>query len=71
MCLTSPLRAFHMADVERLIATFRSLLDQGITLVIVEHNLSMIAAADHVIEMGPGAGKTRGARSIYQGAPLK
>lgn len=65
-----PTSGLHMADVERLIATFRSLLDQGITLVIVEHNLSMIAAADHVIEMGPGAGK-HGGKVIYQGAPAQ
>ena len=43
-------------------------MDQGISLIIVEHNLSMIAAADHVIEMGPGAGK-RGGKVIYQGDP--
>lgn len=65
-----PTSGLHMTDVERLIATFRSLLDQGITLVIVEHNLSMIAAADHVIEMGPGAGK-HGGKVIYQGAPAQ
>ena len=63
-----PTSGLHMADVERLILTFRGLMDQGITLIIVEHNLSMIAAADHVIEMGPGAGK-RGGKVTYQGDP--
>ena len=50
-----PTSGLHRADVERLTAIFRGLVDQGVTLVIIEHNLSMIAAADHVIEMGPGA----------------
>ncbi|BCV51743.1 hypothetical protein TUM17382_44360 [Shewanella algae] len=40
-----------------------------ITVIIVEHNLEMIANADHVIEMGPGAGKY-GGKIIYQGPPL-
>ncbi|MBB4315242.1 ATP-binding cassette domain-containing protein [Roseospira marina] len=63
-----PTSGLHMADVARLIAMFRALLDQGLTLIIVEHNLDMIAAADHVIEMGPGAGK-HGGHVIYQGGP--
>jgi len=63
-----PTSGLHMADVERLIRLFNSLADQGTTLVVVEHNLDMIAAADYVIEMGPGAGK-RGGRIIYQGPP--
>ncbi|MFE3839322.1 ATP-binding cassette domain-containing protein [Pseudogemmobacter sonorensis] len=63
-----PTSGLHMADVERLLRLFNSLADQGMTLIVVEHNLDMIAAADHVIEMGPGAGK-RGGKIIYQGSP--
>lgn len=61
-----PTSGLHMADVQRLIQVFGSLADQGITLIVVEHNLDMIATADHVIEMGPEAGK-RGGKIIYQG----
>ncbi|WP_198298103.1 hypothetical protein [Vibrio gazogenes] len=57
-----------MADVEHLIQLFGTLADQGLTLIVVEHNLDMIAAADYVIEMGPGAGKY-GGKIIYQGKP--
>ena len=63
-----PTSGLHMADVRRLIRLFGALADQGMTLIVVEHNLDMIAAADHLIEMGPGAGK-RGGRIIYQGSP--
>ncbi|WJV61512.1 ATP-binding cassette domain-containing protein [Pectobacteriaceae bacterium CE70] len=64
-----PTSGLHMADVERLIPLFGSLADQGMTLIVVEHNLDIIAAADHVIEMGPGAGK-HGEKIVYQGSPL-
>lgn len=63
-----PTSGLHMEDIERLIQLFGNLADQGITLIIVEHNLDMIAAADYVIEMGPGAGKY-GGKIIYQGRP--
>ncbi|ARC89334.1 excinuclease ABC subunit UvrA [Rhodovulum sp. MB263] len=66
--IDEPTSGLHMADVERLIKLFRTLTERGMTLIVVEHNLDMIAAADHVIEMGPGAGR-RGGRIIYQGAP--
>ena len=63
-----PTSGLHTQDIERLIQLFGTLVEQGITLIIVEHNLDMIAAADHVIEMGPGAGKY-GGHIIYQGGP--
>lgn len=58
----------HMADVEHLIHLFNSIVEQGATIIIVEHNLDVIAIADHIIEMGPGAGK-RGGKIIFQGSP--
>lgn len=61
-----PTSGLHMTDIERLLGLFRRLVDQGTTLIVVEHNLDMIAAADHIIEMGPGAGKL-GGKIIYQG----
>lgn len=64
-----PTTGLHMKDVEHLIHLFRVLSNRGITLIIVEHNLDVIAAADHIIEMGPGAGK-HGGQIIYQGSPI-
>ncbi|MFM2483342.1 ATP-binding cassette domain-containing protein [Celerinatantimonas sp. YJH-8] len=63
-----PTSGLHMQDIEHLIQLFGTLTDQGLTLIVVEHNLDMIAAADYVIEMGPGAGKY-GGKIIYQGKP--
>ncbi|MAC98884.1 hypothetical protein CNQ84_05835 [Pseudomonas abyssi] len=63
-----PTSGLPTQDIERLIQLLGTLVEQGITLIIVEHNLDMIAAADHVIEMGPGAGKY-GGHIIYQGGP--
>src|SRR5205085_5295153 len=47
--LDEPTTGPHFADVERLIAAFLRLVDQGNTLVVVEHNLDVLRAADHVI----------------------
>src|SRR6185437_5359544 len=52
-----PTTGLHMADVHRLIELFEGLVRGGDTVIIVEHNVDVIAAADHIIEMGPGAGK--------------
>jgi excinuclease UvrABC ATPase subunit len=64
-----PTSGLHMTDIEHLIQLFGKLADQGITLIIIEHNLNIIAAADYVIEMGPGAGKY-GGKIVYQGSPI-
>ena len=64
-----PTSGLHMADVDRLLELFTLLADQGKTVIIVEHNLEMIANAAHVIEMGPGSGK-HGGKIIYHGPPL-
>lgn len=45
------------------------LRDRGNTVLVVEHDRDVIAAADHVIDMGPGAG-THGGRAVYQGTPI-
>ena len=46
----------HFDDIEKLLASFRALLDRGHTIVVVEHNPYIIAAADHIIELGPECG---------------
>jgi excinuclease ABC subunit A len=66
--LDEPTTGLHFADVERLIAAFHRLVDQGNTLVVVEHNLDILRAADHVIDLGPEAGE-RGGEIVGQGRP--
>jgi excinuclease ABC subunit A len=55
-----PTVGLHPADSSRLIATLKRLRDLDNTIIIVEHDESMMRAADHVIDMGPGAGKHGG-----------
>jgi len=49
---------------------FADLVDAGATLVVVEHNLRVVAQADHVIDIGPGAGAD-GGRLLFAGAPAE
>ncbi len=64
--LDEPSIGLHQRDNERLIATLRHLRDLGNSVLVVEHDEDMIRAADHVIDMGPGAG-VHGGRVMSQG----
>ncbi len=66
--LDEPTTGLHTADVERLIDVLNRLVDQGNSVVIIEHNLDMIKTADHIIDMGPEGGDA-GGRVIAQGTP--
>lgn len=55
-----PTTGLHFDDIEKLLTSFRALLDRGHTIVVVEHNPYIIAAADHVIELGPEGGDQGG-----------
>jgi len=64
--LDEPTVGLHARDTHRLIGILRSLIAKGNTVVVVEHDPEVIAAADHLIDLGPGAGEA-GGRVIYQG----
>jgi excinuclease ABC subunit A len=64
--LDEPSIGLHPRDNRRLIAILRQLRDQGNTVIVVEHDADMIAVADHVVDMGLGAGE-HGGRVIYSG----
>lgn len=66
--LDEPTTGLHARDIRRLLAVLRRLRDEGNTVVVVEHDLTVIRAADHVIDLGPGAG-VRGGRIVAQGPP--
>ncbi|MFJ5873942.1 hypothetical protein ACIQD1_04355 [Streptomyces sp. NPDC093088] len=68
--LDEPTTGLHPNDVERLDTLFADLVDAGATLVVVEHNLRVVAQADHVIDIGPGAG-TDGGRLLFTGPPAE
>jgi excinuclease ABC subunit A len=64
--LDEPSVGLHPRDTARLVAILKALRDQGNTVVVVEHDPAIVTAADHVIDLGPGAGE-QGGRLVYQG----
>jgi excinuclease ABC subunit A len=66
--MDEPTVGLHMADVERLIAVLHRLVDAGNTVLVVEHNLDVIAEADWIIDLGPEAGPD-GGRIVTAGPP--
>jgi excinuclease ABC subunit A len=66
--LDEPTIGLHAADTRRLLGILRRLADRGNTVVVVEHDPEVIEAADHVIDLGPGAGRL-GGRLLFEGTP--
>src|SRR5690606_7046498 len=68
--LDEPSIGLHQRDNQRLLDTLVNLRDLGNTVIVVEHDEEAIRAADHVIDMGPGAGE-HGGHSVAEGTPAE
>ncbi len=64
--MDEPSTGLHASDLERLLQVLQRLVDRGDTVVVIEHNLDVIASADWLIDLGPGGGE-RGGQLMYQG----
>jgi len=68
--LDEPTTGLHPSDVERLMAQLNRLVEAGNTVVLVEHDMHVVAGSDHIIDIGPGAG-SQGGKIVATGSPAE
>jgi excinuclease ABC subunit A len=68
--LDEPTTGLHLADVQRLINVLQAIVESGNTIVVIEHNLEIILAADYIIDLGPEGGEG-GGNIVVRGTPLE
>ena len=70
MVFDEPTTGLHSADLERLVELLQKLVDRGVSILVIEHNLELIGHADWIIDLGPEGGDA-GGRIVAEGPPRK
>jgi excinuclease UvrABC ATPase subunit len=68
--LDEPTTGLHLADVDQLLGLLDRLVESGKSVIVIEHHQAVMAHADHIIDIGPGAGHD-GGRVVFQGTPAE
>ncbi|HRD44827.1 MAG TPA: excinuclease ABC subunit A, partial [Ferruginibacter sp.] len=63
-----PTTGLHFHDIKKLLASFNALIEQGHSVLVIEHNTDVLKSADWIIDLGPGAG-TEGGHLVFEGKP--
>ena len=67
--LDEPTTGLHMSDIETLMVILNKLVDNGSSVILIEHNIEVMRQSDYIIDMGPGAGHL-GGKVVYSGPPI-
>jgi excinuclease ABC subunit A len=64
-----PTTGLHFHDISKLLKAINALVDQGHTVIVIEHNLEVIKCADWIIDLGPEGGEKKGGNLVFEGTP--